>query len=200
MLEQSLAAALAPHRRCVYIRFSMRWIFAVMVGALLLAGCQGDVQSPSTESGAFGNNPFGAVSMRIHPVFTQIKDWTGDGKPDGIEVLLEFEDQFKDPTRAAGQAIFELYAFRQESPDPRGKRLVNPWIGTLESVADQEAHWNRTSRTYTFQLADPAISESQTYVLTATFSRAGGGRFFDQIILRGSKAKANSAKVKSKHR
>src|SRR3954471_23847866 len=28
---------------------------------------------------------FGATQMRIHPIFSQIKDWNGDGKPDGLE-------------------------------------------------------------------------------------------------------------------
>ena len=168
--------------------------------ALLLSGCQTDSPPPAEAApNASQSNLFGPTSMRIHPVFTQIKDWTGDGKPDGIEVLLEFQDQFHDPTKAAGQVVFELYSFHQESPDPRGARLLNPWIGTLQSIADQDAHWNRTSRTYTFQLADPQISDSQIYVLTATFEQTGGGRFFDQIILRGPKAQFNANKIR-RHR
>jgi len=63
---------------------------------------------------------FSATSMRIHPIFTQVKDWSGDGKPDGIEVLMEFQDQFGDPAKAAG--TFE-----------------NGWLAIIESVDEAAA-------------------------------------------------------------
>jgi hypothetical protein len=176
----------------------MRLCLAILVGALFLTGCQTDLP-PADEPTAAPVEAFGPVSMRIHPVFTQIKSWSGGQKPDGIEVLLEFEDRFHDPTKAVGRVVFELYGFRQTSPDPRGNRLSNPWIGSLTSIPDQEAHWNRTSRTYTFQLADSKISLSMNYVLTATFEQQGGGRFFDQIVLQGKKARLNHVKVKGGH-
>jgi hypothetical protein len=128
---------------------------------------------------------FGATAMRIHPIFSQIKDWTGDGKPDGVEVLIEFQDQFGDPAKAAGTLMFELFEYRQANPDPRGQRLANPWIGSIATLEDQRARWNRTSRTYTFQLAFPQVSESKTYVLTAMFRSTTGGRFFDRMVLEG---------------
>ena len=46
---------------------------------------------------------FAPVAMRVHPIFTDVKDWTGDGRADGIEALVEFEDQFGDPTKASGE-------------------------------------------------------------------------------------------------
>jgi hypothetical protein len=176
----------------------MRFSLAILAGLLLFAGCQTDIP-PADEPTAAPVEAFGPVAMHIHPVFTQIKSWTGATKPDGIEVLLEFEDRFHDPTKAVGRVVFELYGFRQTAPDPRGHRLSNPWIGSLVSIPDQEAHWNHTSRTYTFQLIDPKISLSLDYVLTATFEQQGGGRFFDQIILQGKKAKLNHVKVKGAH-
>ena len=125
---------------------------------------------------------FAPVSMRIHPIFTQPKDWSGDNDHDGIEALLEFTDQFGDPTKAAGTVIFELYEYRPYSPDPRGERLVNPWVGSLNTLEEQQARWNRTSRTYTFQLEYPRIEQQKHYVLMATFD-TGNTRFFDRIIL-----------------
>jgi len=126
--------------------------------------------------------------MRIHPIFSGLKDWTGDGKPDGIEALLEFEDQFGDPTKAAGTVIFELFDFADiktnYKPDPRGERICNPWVGSLRTLADQEARWNRTSRTYLFQLDEPSVRDDRSYVLSATFD-TGTTRFFDQIVLEG---------------
>src|SRR5689334_4269008 len=132
---------------------AMRGMLALV--CLLAIGCARDVAPvPRMPSDAV---MFGPVSMRIHPIFTQLKDWTGDNHPDGIEALLEFQDQFGDPTKATGEVIFELYSFRPYHEDPRGDRIVNPWIGSLTTLADQQARWNRTSRTYTFQLAFPYI-------------------------------------------
>src|SRR5205085_5263493 len=127
---------------------------------------------------------FAPASMRIHPIFSGIKDWTGDGVPDGIEALLEFQDQFGDPTKAAGTVVFELFTYRPYHPDPRGPRVLNPWIGSLQSLSDQQARWNRTSRTYSFQLEYPQIKREVSYVLAATFD-TGTTRFFDQIVLEG---------------
>jgi len=128
---------------------------------------------------------FGATSMRIHPIFSQIKDWTGDGKPDGFEVLVEFQDQFGDPAKAAGTLMFEVFDYRIANPDPRGPRLANPWVGSIATLEDQRARWNRTSRTYTFQLAYPQADKTKSYVMTAIFRSTSGGRFFDRIVLEG---------------
>lgn len=121
--------------------------------------------------------------MRIHPIFTQIKDWTGTGVPTGIEALLEFEDQFGDPCKAAGRVIFELYNFNKFDPERKGSRIVNPYVGDLSTVQAQRDRWNRTSRTYTFQLFYYNIPTDKNYVLTAVFQGDDGSRFFDQIIL-----------------
>ena len=59
--------------------------------------------------------------MRIHPIFTQIADWTHSGKPDGIEAQLEFTDQFGDPTKASGKVLFELFSYQNDSPDRAGR-------------------------------------------------------------------------------
>ena len=77
-----------------------------------LAGCASHAPVPRSPTDAA---LFAPVSMRIHPIFTQVKDWTGDDKPDGVEALLEFQDQFNDPTKAAGTVIFELYSYRTTS-------------------------------------------------------------------------------------
>jgi hypothetical protein len=126
---------------------------------------------------------FGPVAMRIHPIFTRVKDWTGDNKPDGVEALIELQDQFGDPTKAAGRVVFELYSFQKFDPQRRGTRLVNPWIGSLMTLEEQRDRWNRTSRTYSFPLSFAQISVDSTYVLTAQFETTSGQRFFDQLIL-----------------
>src|SRR5688572_5742706 len=111
----------------------MRQIIPLLALALL-AGCyQSNLES------APPNDPtlFNATSMRIHPIFTQLKNWVGAEKPDGIEVLLEFQDQFGDPTKADGTVMFELFEYRQANPEPRGQRLSNPWIGSIATLEEQ---------------------------------------------------------------
>jgi hypothetical protein len=146
---------------------------------LLCASCQQEKPMDPDEQ----PYPFAARTMRVHPVFSQVKDFNDDGKADGIEALIEFQDQFGDPTKAMGKALFELFDYRRDKPDPRGTRVGGPWIVSIGSVAQQEKHWSRTSRTYSFQLSYPSISTSQNYVLTAIFEPAEGGRQFDRIIL-----------------
>lgn len=154
-----------------------------LLAALALGGCQGAKPYPRTPDEAA---MFGPASMRIHPIFTRLRDWDGDSKPDGIEALIEFQDQFNDPTKASGKVLFELYDYRPGWPDPRGQRLANPWIGSLQTLEDQRERWNRTTGTYSFRLAYPQIRDDRTYVLTAIFELAGGGRFFDRMILEPS--------------
>jgi hypothetical protein len=151
-----------------------------LLAALLLSGCASQRPAGAADAGLCA-----PVAMRIHPIFTDVKDWAGDGRPDGIEALLEFEDQFGDPTKAGGSVIFELFTYRRNNPDPRGERVVNPWVGSLSTRADQLARWNRTSRTYVFQLEYPAIRQDAHYVLCATFD-TGQTRFFDQIVLQSA--------------
>lgn len=129
---------------------------------------------------------FGPTAMRLHPVFTRLKDWNGDDVPDGVEAMVEFQDAFGDPTKASGRIIFELYEFRAAQPDPRGPRVANPWVGSLATLADQRDRWNRASRTYTFPLALARIDAGRTYVVTAQFDDATSSRrFFDRLILEG---------------
>jgi len=161
-----------------------------MIVTMTLCGCSGLQPFPRSETDA---QLFGPVSMRLHPIFTQVKDWTGDGKPDGIEALVELQDQFGDPTKASGRIIFELYAYRGFDPERRGERVANPWIGYLETLDEQRDRWNRTSRTYFFQLESPQIIPSRSYVLTAEFQLASGGRFFDQIVLEAKKSQEETS-------
>lgn len=147
---------------------------------LTLAGCE-----PSGRGLDMGKNAWGIigpVSVRIHPSFTQVKDWNGDGKADGIEALLEIRDRWNEPIRGTGRALFELYEYRIGSPDPRGRRIVNPWATSLATVDDQTEHWDRVSRAYKFKLSYPQADPGRTYVLTASFETEGG-RLFDRLNL-----------------
>ncbi len=152
-----------------------------LVLALTAWGCQGN----SIGRSASDDEMFGPQSMRLHPTFTEIKDWTGDNKPDGIEAVIELQDQFGDTTRATGKVIFELYAYRYSAPDPKGERVGGPWVGSLLTRDEQIANWNSAIRGYSFELAQPNLSRERNYVLTAEFD-LGGHRLFDQVVIEGN--------------
>ena len=156
-----------------------RWsaLFTVATAALLI-GCADVPANPSATS------LFAPQAMRIHPIFTHVADLSGAGKPDGIEAQLEFTDPFGDPTKASGQALFELFDYLREPPFT-GKRVGGPWVASLATPAEQRDKWVGTLRTYRFPLAYPAINPAQDYVLTATFELSGGHRFFSRIVLTG---------------
>lgn len=164
------------------------WLF-------LVAGCEGSASHPRS---ALDDRLFGPATVRIHPTFTQVRDWTGDKKPDGIEATLEIEDQFGEPTRSTGRVMFELFDYRKDSPQVRGARLAGPWIGELNTKTEQQEHWNPALRAYVFQLAFPQVNAGRYYVLTAQFDLnntaaltqptsapavASSGRLFDQLII-----------------
>lgn len=157
----------------------MRVTLGLVMLLVLAAGCGSQPQFESSVK----QELFKPAAMRIHPVFTQVRDWSGDGKADGIELLLEFQDQFGDAAKASGDAVFEVFEFRPGYPDPRGNRLVPPFLTTTANVAAQRDHWSRTSRCYIFQLAWPQVDPHRPIVVTATFELSGGGRFLDTIVL-----------------
>jgi len=157
----------------------MRILTAALLALFFIGGCsQPDLEDPASPEVTL----FSPKTMRIHRVFTQVKDWTGDNVPDGIEVLVEFDDRFGDPTKAAGTFTFELYDYRPGDPEPRGFRLA-PWKGSIATSREQRSRWNRVSHTYTFQLAYPVIRRDKAYVLTAYFQPLAGERLFDRVIL-----------------
>ncbi len=161
---------------------------AVCALMLLAAGC---ADGALPDRFPRDSSMFGPVRMRIHPIFTQVKDWTGDGEPDGIEALVEFQDRFDDPTKASGNTIFELFEYRPYNPDPRGERATSPWTGSLVTLDEQRARWNRTLSTYSFRLPFTGVRVSRDYVLAASFDRAAregeASRFFDRIVLEGQR-------------
>ena len=154
-------------------------VAAVCLG--LLAGCSALHDPPLTRTEE-ESRLFGPASMKLDS-FSKVKNWTGGPMPDGVEALLEFDDQFGDRTKAAGSVYFELFAYRPDWADPRGARLANPWSASLRSVEEQKAHWESASGAYAFQLAYGGVRLDRSYVLTATYQSGAGKRLFSRIIL-----------------
>lgn len=161
-----------------------RGVFAGLV-AFLLAGSVISCSSGDRPPRVAPAKPsmFAPAAMRLHPTFTQVLDTNSDGIADSIEAEVEFTDKFGDPTKAEGQFMFELFSFRQDNPDPRGSRLVNPFVASIVTPAEQESRWNRTTRTYSFRLATAAVAQRANYVLTVSFVSSSGKRFTDRTVL-----------------
>lgn len=172
----------------------MRWP-ARVVSLLLLACLGGGCESPSTIA---REEAFGPATVRLHPTFTQVKDWTGDGKPDGVEAVVELLDSFGEPTRGSGSFLFELSEYRPVEPQPAGGRLAEPWLFKLDTREQQQARWNSALRAYTFQLPMGKVPPEPAYVLdltyesrggvgttttTTTTTRSTGGRLFDRLVI-----------------
>jgi len=167
---------------------SFGWVLAGFTTIAVLGACQPASQLAEHED---ADAPlFAPTDLRIHP-FTSIKDWDGDGRTDGVEVLLELQDRFRDPTKATGTVLFELYEYRRNHPDPRGERIA-AWRGSVMTLEEQRARWNRISRTYSFQLAWPGLRLDKGYVLQVWFDQ-NGRRLTSQIVLEGQEAKIGAA-------
>jgi hypothetical protein len=147
--------------------------------AFLAVGCAAGPSNPSGPQ----NDMFAPRAVRIHPVFTKITSWSGDERPEGIEALVELRDQFDDTCKGAGSLVFELYEFRTNQPDPRGRRIYNPWQVDIATVEEQRERWSKTGRSYTFRLAADRISANGRYVLTVSFTPTNGNRLFDRLVL-----------------
>ena len=160
----------------------MRIPCAVMLLACLVLASTSSCRSTSRGGGAPAEM-FRPIAMRIHPVFTGPKDWTDDGRPDGIEALIELTDQFGDPIKGSGQVIFELFRFRRYHPDPRGTP-IQTWVMPIQTLKEQKEHWRRIGSAYAFQLPLDNVASYPSTVLTAEITLDnGGGRIRDQIVL-----------------
>ena len=175
-------------------RVNAHWPLLLLLGVTLgLCGCGPAIIARSADEQAM----FGVAAFRLHPTFTQIKSWTGKAKADGIEAVIEFDDQFGDPTRAAGQVRFELYKFLFDSPDHRGQRLAI-WATSLSGKDDQMAHWDPAARAYSFQLNFDKISTEHSYVLTAQYDR-DATRLFSQLVIEPSEKEGFHGDRRTQH-
>ena len=152
---------------------------ALVFLSALAAGCASDPSlAPQNQ-----DEMFAPRAVRLHPVFTKIGSWSGDERAEGIEALVELRDQFGDTCKGAGSLVFELFEYRTNQPDPRGRRLYNAWQVDIDTVEQQRARWDKTGRSYTFRLAADRINANGRYVLTVGFTPTTGPRMFDRIVL-----------------
>ena len=119
--------------------------------------------------------------IRIHP-FTAMR-MLEDRDVRGVEARIEALDAFGDPTKAFGDVRFELYAYRANSPDNKGKCL-NVWQVSINDPVSNMAHWDRVMRAYLFKLELTKQSEqAPRYVLVAVFASPYTKRLFAEHVM-----------------
>ena len=119
--------------------------------------------------------------IRIHP-FTTLHTLE-DRNVRGIEARVEALDAFGDPTKAFGDVRFELYDYRPNSPDNKGKRL-NVWQVGIGDPGSNMAHWDHVTRSYLFKLELTKQTEpAERYVLVAVFASPYTQRLFAEHVM-----------------
>lgn len=160
------------------------WCAVLLMATFIMAGCNQPMHNPFASSPGAGQVPYPVSLMlpkevRIHS-FTNTKVFDNGQK--GIEVHIEARDAYGDPTKAFGDFRFELYAFKAQSPDPKGT-LINSWTESLSDPKANALHWWNVSRTYVFKLGvDQGIRPGHQYVLVATYSSPYSDRLFAQRV------------------
>lgn len=119
--------------------------------------------------------------IRIHS-FTGTREFSESGGIKGIDVRIEAIDSYGDATKAFGKFRFELFAFKPNSPDPKGPRIA-VWTVDVSEPKDNRRHWNNIMRTYQFKLGwGQAIPVGRKFVLAAMLESRFSGRLFHQQV------------------
>lgn len=121
------------------------------------------------------------TEVRLHP-FTGTRSFDNDGQITGAEVYLVAINQLGDPTNAFGDFRFELYSFRQQSPDPK-KQLLDTWSLPLSDIQANVVHWDHIKRMYVFRLQwTKPLPVGQRFVLVTTFESPYTPRLTDEHV------------------
>ena len=147
-----------------------------------LLGPQGPGYTPNEQRQILGS----IIADRIKVVgpFTRPVSFDNDAIPDGIEVVLQPLDQQGEPTKLAGNLVFELYTYRPASAEPKGQ-LAQTWRHSLSSKKDQDARWDRATRMYKFQLMvdKTTMPKSSKYVILARYTNPWNEHFEDEAVI-----------------
>lgn len=154
-----------------------------MVPIALAAGCA-DPQSPQTTADQRRRlfDSIAAERIQIMAPFTQPASFDDDPIPDGIEVALAALDRQGEPTKIAGQIVFELYSYRRAAADPKGTQ-IQTWQLALADDQDQQTYWHHATQMYEFPLRVnlSSLPKSRKFVLLARYSNPWNEYLEDQV-------------------
>ncbi|MFH1749195.1 MAG: hypothetical protein ABIG44_19360 [Planctomycetota bacterium] len=150
-----------------------------------LTGLGGCAENTSTVQ--MDNPELAAYVQLIMPTRVEIQSyWTkpvsfaGDGRADGIEMILSVFDSFGDLTKIVGTLHVELHTRRSASADRLDKRLAF-WPIELNSRKSLIQHWDPLARFYRFplELAEAPLPPGR-YILTVRLVAPNGERLSDE--------------------
>lgn len=151
----------------------------LMFGTALGGGCQfkgaGVGAAEPTMAGYWWPQ---ATAMRVYPS-TRFVEAPGEGGGGGnrraiLEARIELRDEMGDAVKAAGIVGLELFA-GAAGDEGFGRRLYR-WDVTMQTLEDQQRHFDSVTRTYLFRLELDAPPQADDIMLRATFTRASDGR------------------------
>ncbi|MBN2211219.1 MAG: hypothetical protein JW709_07470 [Sedimentisphaerales bacterium] len=91
-----------------------------------------------------------------------------------VKTTVELRDPFGDSIKALGAFRFELFQYRPAYHDPRGARLKEGGMQTLDlsRLQENDSHWNRITRCYNFDFTLAELPYDTTrLVVQVTFSQ-----------------------------
>ncbi len=158
-------------------RFAMRFTWRLRkagVSVLVMMGClmAGCASGPTTAA-LPRETGYHVQTVHLKESFTRLyQDEQGRLH---VKAAVELCDSFGDSIKALGAFRFELFQYRLAYHDPRGARLPEKGIQTIDLTRLQEndSHWNRITRCYNFDfLLTELPPETARLVVQVTFSQA----------------------------
>jgi hypothetical protein len=118
--------------------------------------------------------------------FTESKDFSGAGTPEGIEVRVQPIDQFGDPTKAIGSYRIEVFEYHPRSGEKRGPRLGH-WFVPVLDVESNRKYYVSVDRSYVFPLLwEKPIAKGTSVIVQATYYPPAGfqEKLFAQRVIK----------------
>ena len=157
---------------------------ALIIVMLAAVGCTENAYLATTAAAQPVPEPINLLlpkTVRIHP-FTGTRSFDEAGGIRGIDVRIEAIDHYGDPIKAFGQMRFELFRFKPNSTDPKGKRIA-VWEESIIAPKKNLVHWDKITRTYEFKLQwDSPIPVGRKFVLQAVFTSPFTERMFAERV------------------
>lgn len=162
----------------------MALIIVTLAAAIFGTGCTENTEISPAAADQPVPEPINLLlprTIRIHP-FTGTRSFDEAGGIRGIDVRIEAVDHYGDPTKAFGQMRFELFRFKPNSPDPKGKRIA-VWEESTIAPRKNLLHWDKITRTYEFKLQwESPIPVGKKFVLQTVFTSPFTERLFAQRV------------------
>ncbi len=127
---------------------------------------------------------FRPVDMNIS-YFTDLRDFSGDGNIDGLDVRVILEDRFGDAVKTLGDFRVETFLYVPRSQNPRGPQ-VNNWFVSVRTAEDLEKYWDQTDRAFRFPLALARGIDAQRAIVQVTYyvPDGSGKMLFAERVIR----------------